>query len=109
MVVKPTNPFRDELPSILGDDYKGSPTLPQQKAKNPNDNLIHMANELKYEMSEEIENVQGKYIPAIKEALARSDWHKAKAEELGTVLKFPNEFFIRQSESIEKFKKTGEY
>lgn len=60
-------------------------------------------------MSEEIENVQGKYIPAIKEALARSDWHKAKAEELGTVLKFPNEFFTRQSESIEKFKKTGEY
>jgi hypothetical protein len=34
---------------------------------------------------------------------------KAKAKGLGTVLKFPEKFFIKQAESIEKFKRTGQY
>ncbi len=57
----------------------------------------------------EIGSVEKKYVPAIKEALARSEWHKNKAEELGIVLELPKEFLIKQAESIEKFKKTGEY
>ncbi len=34
---------------------------------------------------------------------------KARAKQLGIVLKFPEKFFIKQAESIEKFKKTGQY
>jgi hypothetical protein len=108
-MIKPTNPFQNGLSSILGNEKPGSTALPKQNNGTRNNNFSRMANELQFEMTQEIENMRGKYIPAIKEALARSDWHRAKAEELGIVLKFPEEFFIKQSESIEKFKRTGEY
>ncbi len=34
---------------------------------------------------------------------------KRKAEDLGIVHKFPEEFFLRQAKSIEELKKTGNY
>jgi len=108
-MIKPTNPFQTGLPSIVGNENIGSTILPKQNNGIRNNNFNQMMNELQFEMIQEIENLRGKYVPAIKEALARSDWHKSKAEELGIVLKFPEEFFIKQSESIEKFKRTGEY
>lgn len=108
-MIKPTNPFQNGLSSVMGNEKIGSNISPKQNNRNTNNNYTRMANELQFEMTQEIENMRGKYIPAIKEALARSDWHKAKAEELGIVLKFPEEFFIKQSESIEEFKRTGEY
>lgn len=57
----------------------------------------------------EVQSIRKKYVPYIKEALARSEALEKKAKEMGIVLKFPEEFFIKQSESIEKFKKTGVY
>ncbi len=41
--------------------------------------------------------------------LSLADSYKWKAEQLGGVLTFPEEFFIKQSEAIEKFKRNGEY
>lgn len=61
------------------------------------------------ELQGEINVIRARYIPQIEEALARSDWCKRKAEELGLVHKFPEEFFLRQAKSIEEFKKTGKY
>lgn len=57
----------------------------------------------------ELMMLQRKYVPVIQEAMARSEWYLAKAEELGIVLKLPDEFYIKQAKSIEKFKRTGEY
>lgn len=57
----------------------------------------------------ELMMLQRKYVPAIQEAMARSEWHRLKAEELGIVLKLPDEFYLKQTRSIEEFKRTGEY
>lgn len=67
------------------------------------------ADKLKEEYWFELEGIREKYIPYIKEALARSKFHKTRAEGLGLVNELPDKFFIKQSESIENFKATGEY
>lgn len=53
--------------------------------------------------------IQVQYAPLIKNALAKSEWHKAKANELGIVFDLSVEFFKRQAKSIEEFKRTGKY
>jgi Transglutaminase-like superfamily len=57
----------------------------------------------------EIQRVNGRYGKQIMEFLALSHYLKAKSKSLGIVLRFPTEFFIKQAESIAKFKRTGEY
>jgi hypothetical protein len=111
-MMQPSNPFK--IPITAFDYTVAQSPNPNHITQHFNQNKIdpkiqNRINELQMETRNEIENVENKYIPLIKEALGRSEWHKNKAEELGIVLELPIEFFIKQAESIEKFKKTGEY
>ncbi len=63
----------------------------------------------KIEMMQEITNIDATYGRQILKLIDISHKLKAIAKERGIVLKFPKEFFIKQAESIEKFKLTGEY
>jgi len=57
----------------------------------------------------EIQSLDMEYGKQIQELLQRSRQLKAKAKALGIVLKFPEEFFIKQANAIEEFKRTGKY
>ncbi len=61
------------------------------------------------EMMQEITNIDASYGRQILKLIDISHKLKAIAKDRGIVLKFPKEFFIKQAESIEKFKETGEY
>jgi hypothetical protein len=111
-MMQPSNPFKIPI-TTFGHDVTQA-QQPNSTTRPFNQNKIDpklriKINELQMENQNEIGSVEKKYVPAIKEALARSEWHKKKAEELGIVIELPKEFFIKQAESIEKFKKTGEY
>ncbi len=111
-MMQPSNPFKIPIATFdHGVHTTSKPiSIPQPYNQNKIDPKFRIKiDELQIEKQNEIESVEKKYIPAIKEALARSEWHKNKAKELGIVLELPTEFFIKQAESIEKFKKTGEY
>lgn len=53
--------------------------------------------------------IEAKYVPQIKELLVKFRQRKDEAKDLGIVSKLPEEFFRRQSRSIEEFRKTGQY
>jgi hypothetical protein len=61
------------------------------------------------EMMGEVAYINDSYGRQILELIDLGHKFKAKAKDLGIVLKFPKEFFIKQAASIEKFKRTGEY
>ncbi len=91
------------------------PSPLQKKPNNPynqfpvnqNPNMQRQNGEI--DMMEEIAYIDASYGKKILNLIDISHKLKAKAKELGVVLKFPKEFFIKQAESIEKFKRTGEY
>lgn len=92
-------------PPSLFPQLSTPPASPAYPVVQSNAYLAQRQADLQYELMA----LQTKYAPAIQEAMARSQWHYAKAEELGIVLKLPDEFYIKQAKSIEKFKRTGEY
>ncbi len=61
------------------------------------------------EMMGEIAYINDSYGKQILELIDLGHKLKTKAKQLGIVLKFPEKFFIKQAESIEKFKLTGQY
>ena len=61
------------------------------------------------EMMGEIVSIDDSYGKQILQIIDLSHKLKAKAKQMGIVLKFPKEFFIKQAVSIEKFKRTGQY
>ncbi len=74
---------------------------------NQNPNIQRQNDEA--EMMGEIAYINDSYGKQILELIDLGHKLKAKAKELGIVLKFPKEFFIKQAASIEKFKRTGQY
>ena len=56
-----------------------------------------------------IESIYAQYTPKIEEYYKLSEENRKEAEKLGIVLKFPEQFFLKQSKSILKFKEKGEY
>ncbi len=63
----------------------------------------------KIELMQEITNIDTSYGKQILKLIDISHKLKKIAKDRGIVLKFPKEFFMKQAESIEKFKLTGEY
>ena len=53
--------------------------------------------------------VYSTYIPQIEKLYKLSEENRKEAERLGIVLKFPEQFFLKQSKSIINFKEKGEY
>lgn len=60
-------------------------------------------------VNSEMERLKVQFGGEIRKHLSMWEGYRKKARELGIVLKFPDEFFIRQADAIEKFKRTGEY
>ena len=57
----------------------------------------------------ELQRTRAAYLSKLEEMLQTSRWHRNKARELGIVLKLPDSYYLRQAESIEKFRRTGKY
>ena len=57
----------------------------------------------------ELQRTRAAYLSKLEETLQTSRWHRNKARELGIVLKLPDSYYLRQAESIEKFRRTGKY
>lgn len=57
----------------------------------------------------EIQSIDDEYGSVIKDLITESKFWKSKAKDLGIVLKFPEEFFLKQAKAIEEFKRTGKY
>ena len=101
-------------PSLMPQGWKPPSTFPLQTPsqpyhRTPTQQEKQLPAIKQRELQGEINVIRARYIPQIEEALARSDWCKRKAEDLGIVHKFPEGFFLRQAKSIEEFKKTGNY
>ena len=101
-------------PSLMPPGWKPPSTFPVQSQIQPQPRIPtqqekQLLSIKQRELQDEINVIRARYIPQIEEALARSDLCKRKAEDLGIVHKFPEEFFLRQAKSIEEFKKTGNY
>jgi hypothetical protein len=56
-----------------------------------------------------IDAIHTTYLPKIEKYYVLSKENRQKAEQLGIVLKFPEQFFLKQSKSILKYKEKGEY
>ncbi len=105
-------------PSVFGQYLNGVVPGPPPRSRitawpSPNQNYRRQDKEMYQDdqgvLSAEIQQVNSSYGKRIMEFLALSHNLKAKAKSLGIVLRFPREFFIKQAESIVKFKRTGEY
>lgn len=57
----------------------------------------------------ERQSITTAYLLKLEESLQSSRWHRNKARKLGIVLKLPDTFYQRQTESINKFRNTGKY
>ncbi len=68
---------------------------------------ISLNSEQQAELQSSFIAIEEKYKPKILAKLAVYHEYKNKAEELGIVKKYPLEFFIKQSESLKKFKEKG--
>ncbi len=102
-------------PNVINMNRGIVPQSTSQKPNNPynqlpinqNPNMQRQNDEI--DMMQEITYIDASYGKKILNLIDLSHKLKAKAKDLGIVLKFPKEFFIKQAESIEKFKRTGEY
>jgi len=83
---------------IKPDNEKANSTPKQNITINPNQRI---------ELQSSLMEIEEKYKPKILAKLAVYREYKNKAEELGIVTKYPLEFFIKQSESLKKFKEKG--
>jgi len=79
-----------------------------EKRSTPNQ-FISLNSEQRAELQTSLLTIEEKYKPKILSKLAIYREYKKKAKELGIVIKYPLEFFIKQSESLKKFKEKGEY
>lgn len=83
-------------------------TIPETKeVKSTSNKNISLTSNQKIELQTSLMEIQEKYKPKILAKLAVYREYKNKAEELGIVTKYPLEFFIKQSESLQKFKEKG--
>lgn len=85
-----------------------------QKQQKPSPQVFDQKREIDNAIGEsilqaEIQSINDEYGSIIKELIAESKHWKNKAKELGIVLKFPEEFFLKQAKAIEEFKRTGKY
>ena len=114
---EPVTP-RTPGPSVFGQYLNGIEPEPAQQSRiaagpPPNQSFRGQDKEMYQDdqgiLFSETQRINSRYGKRIMELLARSHRLKARAKRLGIVLKFPKEFFIKQAESIAKFKRTGEY
>ncbi|GEM_PF-7119237 len=102
--------FTPELPiAAINNNDRNQKLLNAPIYPTPNIPLNPVLAQRQNEFHIKIRQIEEKYVPQIKAALARFRWHKDKAKELGIVTKLPEEFFRLQAKDIEKFKRTGEY
>jgi regulator of sirC expression with transglutaminase-like and TPR domain len=97
------------MPNLSVIDYPGAPkgrSTALQKSATPANPVLRQIQTL---YAQKLQEIEAKYVPQIKELLVKFRRHKDLAKDLGIVRKLPEEFFRRQSRSIEEFRKTGQY
>ncbi|MGD9487181.1 MAG: transglutaminase family protein [Calditrichaceae bacterium] len=83
-------------------------TIPETKeVKSTSNKNISLTSNQKIELQTSLMEIEEKYKPKILAKLDVYREYKNKAEELGIVTKYPLEFFIKQSESLKRFKEKG--
>ena len=100
-------PFVFDQPTVTGlkiPNKKNQPQTSSQPHQQLNPQLA-----LQPEFQQEITELEQKYIPLILANIETYKKYKAKAEELGIVKKYPEEFFQKQAESIKRFNEKGGY
>ncbi len=105
-------------PSVFGEYLNGVVPGPAPQSRitawpSPNQNFRRQDKAIYQDdqgiLFSKVQQINSNYGKRIMELLALSRRLKAKAKRLGIVLRFPREFFIKQAESIAKFRRTGEY
>lgn len=87
----------------LGSFGQNVPYKKNKKEFSQNRNISLNSNQ-RAELHSSLFEIEERYKPKILAKLAIYRKYKTKAEELGIVKKYPLEFFIKQSESLKKFK-----
>lgn len=97
-----------ETPKKANFQQIGQNNLKEDNTKNTTPNKkISLNSNQQAELQSSLDAIEEKYKPKILAKLATYRVYKNKAEELGIVKKYPLEFFIKQSESLKKFKEKG--
>jgi hypothetical protein len=94
-------------PSVI--NYPGAPKKRSAKPQNSATPVNPALRQIQTLYLQRLQEIEAKYVPQIKELLTKFRRHKDLAKDLGIVRKLPEEFFRRQSRSIEEFRKTGQY
>lgn len=83
--------------------------IQQSRVENPPSNKnISLNSKQQAQLQPSFLAIEEKYKPKILAKLAIYHEYKNKAEELGIVKKYPLQFFVKQSESLKKYKEKGD-
>ena len=84
------NPFQTPMSGIIGQN-----THPTQEQKQ-NPRTYPTVNNNREIYIQHVDEIKSQYYPLINEFIARSEWHKNKAKEMGMVFETTEEFYLRQ-------------
>ncbi len=97
------------VPKLPDNNYLRSANIPQIDNTNNNNRKLINQTLRESEVVEDLKELDKQYEKIILAKLSIYREYKKKAEDLGIVHKFSMQFFLRQAESIKKFKLNGGY
>ena len=106
IISKPPQPFEFERVDVFSQDRD---RIPQPPATNPKANPQRHVPSYSNDLQQTLMDIEREYAPSILANLDIYRKYRNKAEELGVVREFPTKFFLKQAESIKKFKEKGGY
>jgi len=106
IIPKPPQPFEFEGVDLFSPNKEKALQLP---VPTPQANLQQHAPNYSNDLQQTLMDIEQQYAPSILANLDIYRKYKDKSKELGFVKEFPMKFFLKQSESIKKFKEKGEY
>lgn len=106
IMLKPPQPFEFERVDLFSHNKE---KVSQPPTPGPETNLQQHAQNYSIDLQQTLMDVERQYAPSILANLAIYRKYKDKSKELGFVKEFPAKFFLKQAESIKKFKEKGGY
>lgn len=103
---KPPQSFEFERVDLFSINKEEAQQLP---APTPPANLQQHAPNYSNDLQQTLMDIERQYAPSILANLDIYRKYEDKSKELGFVKEFPAKFFLKQAESIKKFKEKGEY
>jgi hypothetical protein len=106
IIPKPPQPFEFEKVDLFSHNKEKVPQPPAPTPQaNPQQHVPNYSNDLQQTLMD----IERQYAPSILANLDIYRKYRNRAEELGIVREFPTKFFLKQAESIKKFKEKGGY